>query len=269
MNGNNYLDDPFSFTPAVSSEDTSIVVEKLYSGGLFHAGTVQYAISYYNDNAQETSIVYVTPLNYVAHEDRGEQPEKRVGCSFKVTLHIPDESKTQFDNIRVYQIAHTSVDTVPQVKVVMDIDMDSLTHVENTTDNTYEFIDSNEQGFIFDAYSIVIQKQLVYPNTFEHKDQKLFVGNYATQDVVEQTNLIEAIHDSGYGIAWDSTDVKMIPADEVAYNQLYIYNNQMSKGDSRLIKTFKSREWYKLGLQFKDKYGIWSDPYPIGTFYNS
>lgn len=113
MDGNNYLDDPFSFTPAVSSEDTSIVVEKLYSGGLFHAGTVQYAISYYNDNAQETSIVYVTPLNYIAHEDRGEQPEKRIACSFKVTLHVPDDSVAQFDNIRVYQIVHTSVDTAP------------------------------------------------------------------------------------------------------------------------------------------------------------
>lgn len=93
----------------------------------------------------------------------------------------------------------------------------------------------------------MIQKQLVHPNTFEHKDQRLFVGNYSTQDNIEQTNLVEALSESG--VEWlSNTDIKMIRGDQVSYDQLYVYSNQMSKGNSMDIKTFKGSEWYKLGL---------------------
>lgn len=59
-------------------------VSKTHIGGLFYAGVVQYAMSFYNRNAQETPIVYTTPLNYISHSDRGEEPNRQLGCAFDI-----------------------------------------------------------------------------------------------------------------------------------------------------------------------------------------
>jgi hypothetical protein len=137
---------------------------------LFYAGVIQYAVSYYKKNAQETPILYTTPLNYISHTDRGEQPEKQLGCSFDITIVSHEK---EFDYIRVYSIYRTSLNAQPLVKVVRDIEID-----KDNNHNSYTFVDTNEFGYDFDAYRLLIPQTPIIPQTFTHKDSKLFEGNY-------------------------------------------------------------------------------------------
>ena len=142
-----------------------------YSGGMFHSGVVQYAVSFYNRNAQETPILAVTNLEYISHPDRGEEPDRQVGCCFEISL---ETDSARFDYARVYQIYRSSVDTVPQVKVIRDIKLN------RTVGQVYRFVDTNEQGYDFDAYRLLIPQTPVVADTFVQKDQKLFEGAYRT-----------------------------------------------------------------------------------------
>ena len=120
-------EDPFSFYQEISEGSyNTIDVEKTYVGGLFYAGVVQYAISFYNKNAQETPIVYITPLNYISHSDRGEAPNKQLGCAFNLTVKINSDDKKRFEYVRIYSIYRSSIDGQPVVKVIKDVKCDDL-----------------------------------------------------------------------------------------------------------------------------------------------
>jgi len=119
-------EDPFSFYQSISTgKYNDIVVEKQYIGGLFYSGVIQYAFSFYNKNSQETPIVYITPLNYITTSERGEEPNKQVGCAFNLDIRINPEDYNKFENIRVYQIYRSSLNTTPVVKVINDLNVKS------------------------------------------------------------------------------------------------------------------------------------------------
>lgn len=117
--GGNISYDPFAFNIEID-DIPEITVTKEYTGGLFHSGVVQYAVSFWNKNAQETPVVAMTPLNYVSFSDRGGNVEERVGCNFNIRI---ETSTHRFDYMRVYQIYRTSVDTTPSVKVIRDVEI--------------------------------------------------------------------------------------------------------------------------------------------------
>ena len=124
---------------------------------MFYAGTVQYAFSFYNKNAQETPVVYTTPLNYVSHQDMGEEPNKQLGCSFNLTVNIGKEDHDRFEYVRVYSIYTTSIDATPVVKVVKNIRCDTMLADQNDSNRyTFRFTDDNQNGYDFDAYRILI-----------------------------------------------------------------------------------------------------------------
>lgn len=96
----------------------SITVERIAGGGIFTAGVIQYAFTYYMKYGAETSIVDMTPLYYIGETDRGIEADDTVGCSFRVTINNPDY---RFDYIRLYSIQRTSINGTPIVKIVKDI----------------------------------------------------------------------------------------------------------------------------------------------------
>ena len=89
---------------------------------MFPAGTIQYAISYYNKYGQESNIAYVTPLFYTSYPNRAGSPEDRLGNAFKITISNVDNN---FDYLRIYSIFRTSRDAVPTVKRVVDLELKS------------------------------------------------------------------------------------------------------------------------------------------------
>ena len=122
--------DPFCFYQEISNAGSNFIKAfKIDSGGLFHAGVIQYAMSFYNKNAQETPVVFQTPLHYISHNDRGEAPDKRLGCAFNVHVYVSEEDRDRFDYVRVYSIYRSSIDTAPLVKVVKDIKCKDMTYM--------------------------------------------------------------------------------------------------------------------------------------------
>ena len=172
-------EDPFSFYQKIyNGEYNRIDVEKQHIGGLFYAGVIQYAFSFYNENAQETPVIYTTPLNYISKGDGGVEPNKQVGCSFNIKLTINKIDCKNFDHVRIYSIYRTSLNGTPQVKVVNDFRCDSMTaymlsgsdyvqwNGDSVDDIVYYqvcFIDTNESGYDFDAYRIIIGNDHIKP----------------------------------------------------------------------------------------------------------
>lgn len=246
--------DPFAFMQEIDNIPI-ISVSKNSIGGLFYAGVIQYAVSYYNKNSQETPIVAITPLEYISYADRGEQPNKQVGCSFDIT--ITSDSR-KFEYMRVYQIYRTSLDTTPQVKVIYNLKLDQA------PGQVFKITDTNQQGWDFDAYRLIIPQTPVIVNTFAYKDQKLFEGNYkTTYDQIPYNLFINGNYH--LQVSWKSEKrIQYKSQDPV----LYPYKNQLQY-NSQDIRHFKQQEWYKLGIQFQDKYGNWTQPIIIGTFKNN
>lgn len=96
----------------------TIRVERISGGGVFNAGVIQYAFTYYMKYGAETSIVDMTPLYYVSEKERGLLADETVGCSFKISIENPD---TRFDYLRIYSIQRTSLNGTPVVKIVKDL----------------------------------------------------------------------------------------------------------------------------------------------------
>lgn len=252
-------EDPFSFYQKISDgQYNTIKVDKSYVGGLFYAGVIQYAFSFYNLNTQETPIIYTTPLNYVSYSDRGEQPNKLLGCAFNLTIDINKKDAESFDYIRVYSIYRTSLDGTPAVKVIKDIKLDTLELHED--DDFYRacFTDTNEGGYDFDAYRILINSDHIKPSAIVHKDVKLFLANYETDNIVESPFSTE-FPASGIQIEWCVGSGRQIELYPSGQTEFYNYKNQ-NGNNSRQIRTFKKGEAYKFGLQFQDKYGRWMPP---------
>ena len=228
--------DPFSFMIKVD-QVPSVNVEKLYTGGLFHSGVVQYAVSYYNRNAQETPIVSVTPLYYASLQEYGGKPDEQVGCCFDVDINFYSD---RFDFIRVYRIYRTTLDATPMVSIIHDFD------IKEADGSSLHFVDTNERGIDFDAYRLLIPQTPIKPNTFTHKDQKLFEGTYTTNDDKAGYDIFKRDPDGPDVVTWDAS-TKDVNVGTGQQNVTYDYASQLDCGSNE-IHIFKQREWYKLGL---------------------
>lgn len=96
----------------------TIEVERVSGGGVFTAGVIQYAFTYYMKYGAETGIVDMTSLYYISEAERGLLADETVGCSFRVKIKNPD---TRFDYLRLYSIQRTSLNGTPLVKIVKDL----------------------------------------------------------------------------------------------------------------------------------------------------
>lgn len=253
-------EDPFSFYQLISSGSyNTIDVSKSYVGGLFYAGVIQYAFSFYNKNAQETPVIYTTPLNYISHSDRGEVANKQLGCAFDVIVKINIEDHDNFEYVRVYSIYRSSINETPIVKIIKDVKCDDF--IDNTDYFSMSFTDTNEQGYDFDAYRILVNSEHIVPNAIGYKDQKMFLGNIKTDDtILSDDRFLRS------SVNWVADGNKTIDFSDNE-GKYYEYRNQ-NQDDSNKIKTFKYGEYYKLGLQFQDEFGRWSSPYIVGTYLN-
>ena len=117
-----YNSSSFDFVQELKLEEIVTITKESSSSGMFPAGTIQYAISYYNKYGQESNIAYVTPLFYTSYPNRAGSPEDRLGNAFKITVSNVDNN---FDYLRIYSIFRTSRDAIPTVKRVVDLELKS------------------------------------------------------------------------------------------------------------------------------------------------
>ena len=126
------VDTFFDFVPSFSNNEEVVITQNTTSGGIFAPGVIQYAFTYINKYGQESNLVYVSPLYYLSHYDRGASPEgvgayERVTSSFRIELHNLDDN---FDYVRLYSIQRTSLDLEPFVKHLDDLPISGTTNAE-------------------------------------------------------------------------------------------------------------------------------------------
>ena len=108
---------PFDFVPAISMNE-EVSVEKVPYSGMFNSGTIQYVLTYYNRNGQQSAAFYQSPINYISPNGRGASPEDTVDNSFRIRVYNPSGA---FDYVRIYSIFRSSENGTPICKKVYDL----------------------------------------------------------------------------------------------------------------------------------------------------
>lgn len=240
-----YNRESFNFIQKLELEEW-VRVTKLYGGGMFSPGTIQYAFTYYNKYGQESNIFYTTPIQYISPKGRGGNPEERVSNSFKLAINNFDRN---FEYLRIYSIHRTSIDATPAVKRVVDLAI--------TNDiNTIVYIDTGTTGDTVDPTKLLyIGGEEIYAGTICHKDGTLFLGDIK---VVRPSifSIVKREHIKSLTVNASSSKTYHKNIVNVGNSNGYYqhYNNLET------IPGFKFGETYRLGIQFQHNSGKWSDP---------
>lgn len=258
-----YNKDSFDFTPAIEfKNEHSISVTKILGAGEFPAGVIQYAFTYFNRYGAETNIFYTTPLLYISYSDRGGSPESKIANSFKISISNPDD---KFDYLRIYSILRTSLNGTPIVKRVQDIDV-------SDTQTTLTYTDTGLDGESVDPAELLYKGgEEIIAKTIEQKDGTLFLGNIVVarphlnieDSLLSLTGATKA-NPIANSTVTSTTDTRYF---DLVSKEPFSYLNTLSNPEGYEYagaSCFKSREYYRLGVQFQYKNGKWSEPYWIG-----
>lgn len=258
-NKDNWNDDSFNFVGKIGTKtalgDYSFsdieITKNTKSNGLFAPGTIQYAFTYYNKFGKETNIFWVSNLYYISHDNRGASPEDKVNNVFDIILNHLSSS---YDYVRIYSIHKTSINAVPEVKRVIDIEIPSTYNIE--------FHDTGLIGDIIDPTKMLyIGGEKLIAGTITQKDNTLFLGNIKLSKYTFSNEEINTIRDAS------NVEFYLSEIDKIDTKGLYIYHNQLEYNAS--IKGFKGGETYKLAIQFRDPIGKYSEPVYLGEFTNT
>lgn len=253
----------FDFVPELQLNET-INVNKIFGSGEFPAGVIQYAFTYYNKYGQESNIFYTTPLQYIAYIDRGGSADSKIANSFQIEI---DNVDTNFDYLRIYSILRTSINATPLCKRVQDLEIKSDTE-------TLTFIDDGLHGETVDPTELLYKGgEEIIIQTMEQKDGTLFLGNVKTQrrhiDLQEsfmvQNNFTKESPCVDNGVIQSTTSSRHYTlASKAPLNYVNTLSANNTPYDYSGVAGFKSREYYRLGVQLQYKNGKWSEPYWIG-----
>ncbi len=241
-----YTEDCFDFVMDLSlSEDITVVKES--GGGIFSPGTIQYAFSYYNKYGQESNIFYTSEIMYISQDNRGGSPEGVSSDTFKITIKNPD-SKFQF--LRIYSIHRTSIDAVPTVKRITDIEiLDS---------DSIQYTDTGRTGDTEDPTRLLyVGGENIIAGTIAQKDNTLFLGDIELRRTNIPLDIITELRSDTIkdNVKIGSREVQLPKRDDS--DSLYEYSNQLALGN---VSTFKIGDKYRLGVQFQHESGKWSEP---------
>lgn len=248
----NYLD-----TVKDIPDNVALDVERIPEGnGTFNQGTIQYAVTLFREHGSESGIVAISPINYIAFTNRGANPEETVQTAFKIEINQL-KSLDYYNYVRVYSIHRTSKDATPTVKVVTDMPLNG---------GYLECIDTNTSGYNVDPTLLLyLSRTTITGNSINQKDGTLFLGGYKIADESISEELKAEIK-SKCTISFGRRATTVATADNVSENSRirgYIYDSALNRPASE-ITTFKSREWYRFGVQLQYPSGKWSDVIWVG-----
>ena len=122
-------------------------------------------------------------------------------------------------------------------------------------------IDDNTIGEVVDSTELLYKggEEIVF-QSMTQKDNTLFLGNAE----LKRTLLPQGIKSLVQELEFEYTTVEKLNISSVVGN--YPYKNTLNKGAA--IQTYKTNEWYRIGIQFQHITGKWSEPLFIGDYYN-
>ena len=255
----------FDFVRTLTLNEQVFIKKLVGATGIFPAGVIQYAFTYYDKYGQESNIFYTSPLLYTSHRDRGGSPEDKVDNAFQISIYYIDK---KFDYVRVYSIMRTSINGTPICKRVRDLETKGASYSSSLGCYFTTFIDTGDIGDNVDPTELLYKGgEEITASTIEQKDNTIFLGDIEIkrdplQDTLQQTiksNLASGLHSS-------SRFIKPAEISTGAYkysNQLtstYKIENSSFPEWSVPCGGFKYGENYRLGIQFQYKTGKWSEP---------
>ena len=266
--------DCFDFVRTLKLEEVVYVKKITGASGMFPAGVIQYAFTYYDKYGQESNIFYTSPLLYTSHRDRGGSPEDKVDNAFQITVNNVDIS---FDYIRIYSIMRTSINGTPICRRVQDISTEGLSVIQDSSPARYQavFLDTGTVGDTIDPTELLYKGgESIVCGTIEQKDNTLFMGDIKIKrEHLSDTIQNEVAIDLNDSISSSEPSTRVVTTKLISEGS-YTYANQLSayyKLREVPIKSvpcggFKKGEKYRLGVQFQYKTGKWDDPIYIGDF---
>lgn len=237
-------------------------IDRIEGSGMFAPGVIQYAFSYYNKYGRQSNIFYTSLLHYISYPERGANPEDKVANCFKLT--VSDLQVSAFDYLRIYSIHRTSLDAVPTVKRVTDLEL------ALANNGTITFIDNGMIGDTMDPTELLyLGGEEILAETITQKDNTIFFGNLELSRPSipsEYKSLINAVNKTQDNIATDIEPVEKLQSYTLKMydtaNAYYQYASSLNWS----APGFKNREHYRLGVQFQHKSGKWSEPVFIGDY---
>lgn len=236
----------FNFIKA-SSKVEDISITKLYSGGQFPAGVIQYAFTYFDLNGVETAPFYQSELIPISDKDRSNAADELVANAFSITINNVDNS---FDFIRVYAIIRTSFNGTVQARQVRDVFVRDKTNSITFIDDGNNFLDVGETDLLFKGGDFII------PQVITSKDNTLFLGNL---EVNQELRNLDFLQITDFETTFElGPEIKLEDVDN-AFNTFYTY-----KPLERRYSHFKKGETYRIAIQAMNKFGMWTEPFYIG-----
>ena len=241
----------FDFVATMALNEKVTVTRNEATIGTISAGTIQYALTYYNLYGQETNIFHQSSLNYISYNNRGASPEDTtVSASFTLKLENLDHN---FEFVRIYAIHRTSLNAVPTVRRVVDLPV---------VNYPITFTDDGSAGELVDpTIMLFVGGKTIIPQAMSHKDNTLFFGNYQEQGSIVSSAIKSLCKNAPISFS-RSKSLEM--AKEAGY---YSYKSSLTKSLDK-ISTFKYLEWYRFGIQAQKATGEWSEPIYIKDLKN-
>lgn len=280
----------FDFVSNIHFTD-NITIEENDTGGMFPAGRIQWYFTYIIKFGPESNIFRSTPLYDIKFRDRGASPEEWTTQSFKISLSNLDR---QFDYVCIYSVLRTSIDNVPNCKLVAKLPIDS--------NGTVTFVDTNLTGEAIEPQSLFYKGgETISAYTFENKDNTMFLGNYSIMRSVIDENTRRTLRNYAFKADLSLNDpTYRYLKDESQYPfSRFIFTN----GDDILDQTevdnyincnllegyepsysplvekfyvkpkqypyFRKGNIYRIGIQFQYYTGKWSEVVWLGDYKNN
>lgn len=233
------------------SKDSSII-------GLFTAGTTQYAFSYINYYGQQSNLFHISSIYYNVSNDISLAPNNTSSDCYKI--EISNLNNTDYQYVRIYSIVRTSQDSVPDVRVVKDVKLEGT---------TLEYIDRHNTGYSIDPTELFyIGGEQLIVGTMTQKDNTLFIGDITQKKEVLPESIIQRFYNNNNIITkfiLDSNKYITENAGETFYAQRF----KLKDTPSEKLTTFKTGDYYRIGVQLMHKSGRWSEPIYIGDYKNT
>ena len=263
----------------------NVTVEESETGGRFPAGKIQWYFTYMMEFGPESNIFHSTPLYDIKFKDRGASPEEWTTQSFSIKLTNLDR---QFDYVCVYSVIRTSLNNIPNCKLVAKLPITDVVTL----------VDTGIIGEAIEPQSLFYKGgEVINAYTFENKDNTLFLGNYTImRSVIDEPTRLSL---RAYALKSDIETAKGRCLKEVAQYPFsrFIYTDGEDaigpvstwfNGDwmdgvfndlpnvekfctetSKHLPYFKKGNIYRIGIQFQHYTGKWSEVVWLGDYKNS
>lgn len=247
----------FDFVMEIEFADSCKITKDYDIHGQWPSGVVQYFFTYSKRYGQESSIFWSSQLFQLTYKDKGASENDIVNCGFRIGITYPDPS---FDFVNIYRVIRTSINGTAQAKFVAQIEISKSFNSSIPSAKPIDYIDDNTKGSAIEPSELLYKGgENVTASTMAQKDNTLFLGDITTNRVLLSKDARNKIRSA----VTVGKSMRQIDKPDNDVTGLFPFNPH-TKGSNNAY--FKGGNWYRLGIQFQDIYGKWSDPVWVGDY---